>query len=293
MTRAESDKKLKVVATTSIIADWIKNIASDQVELTTLVGPDSDAHTFEPSASDSVALAHADVIFENGFGLEHWMNKLYTAANSKASRIVLAKSVVESPLTIFKSGDNRYEDVDPHVWGNIRYVVGMVNMINNTLKSMDPHHAKAYESRTMAYIVELKELDNWIMKKVAFIARPQRKIVTNHNSLGYFCERYQFEVVGAAFDSVTTEAEDSSAKKMAELLFKIKKANVKVIFAENIHNSKMIASLADEAHIKLAPALYTDALGPQGSQADTYIKMMKYNAQVIVNMLKDNGEMQS
>ena len=123
------------------------------------------------------------------------------------------------------------------------------------------------------------------MRTTSQIPKAQRQLVTNHDSLGYFCERYQFTLVGAAFDSATTEAEDPSAKDMANLIFKIRKTGAKVVFAENIQNSKVIASLAREAKVRLAPSLYTDALGKRSGPADTYIKMMRYNVQTIVSML--------
>ncbi len=277
---AQPSVKLKVVATNSIVANWVKNIASDdQIALTTLVGPDADVHTFEPTPLDNVALAKADVIFEIGLGFEHWMDKLYTASASHAKRIVLTEKVVSQPLTVLR-------DVDPHVWHNVRYVIGMVKRMNHALQLADPAHASIYETNTQSYLRQLEDLESWATKKVAQIPPERRKLVTNHDSLGYFCQHYGFDLIGAAFESATTEAEDPSAKDMAHLIDKIKLFGVHVVFAENINNSKLLASIAREAHVVLAPPLYTDALGPQGSPADTYIKMMRYNIETIVRMLQ-------
>ncbi len=279
---SEPSVKLNVVASNSIVADWVKNVAGDQVDLKILVGPDSDVHTFEPSPSDNVALFKADVVFEIGLGLEPWMEKLYRASQSHAKRIILTNGIIIQPLTVLRLGREHHEDIDPHVWHNVRYAMGMVKRINQAFKSSDPANAQMYEARTQAYLKQLQELDSWVMRTTSQIPKDQRKLVTNHDSLGYFCERYQFVLVGAAFDSFTTEAEDSSAKNMAELISKIKKTGARVVFAENINSSKLISSLAQEAHVRLAPFLYSDALGREGSQADTYINMIRYNVQTIV-----------
>lgn len=280
--RCDSSGMLRVVATNSIVADWVRNIAGDQINLVTLVGANADVHTFEPTPSDDIILAKSDIIFEIGFGLEHWMDKLYAASASKAKRIVLTDGVVTHPLNILRLGREHHQDSDPHVWQNVRYVMGIVKRINSALKSADLAHAAIYEANTQAYLKQLQDLDAWIIRKVTAIPRESRQLVTNHDTLGYFCERYQFKLVGAAFESVTTEAEDPSAKDMAELIFRIKTTKVRVIFAENTNNSKYITSLAQEAKVELAPPLFTDALGTKESQADTYIHMMRYNVDTII-----------
>ena len=142
-------------------------------------------------------------------------------------------------------------------------------------------------SKKEAYLKQLQELDDWVMRTTSQLPKAQRKLVTNHDSLGYFCERYQFVLIGAAFDSSTTEAEDPSAKDMANLILKIRNSRIHTVFAENIHNSKVIASLAKEAKAQLAPSLYTDALGAKDSLADTYIHMIHYNVQTIVKALTE------
>ncbi|MBF0489244.1 MAG: zinc ABC transporter substrate-binding protein [Candidatus Omnitrophica bacterium] len=283
---ARASEKLKVVATNSIVEDWVRNVAGDLVDLTVLVGPNSDVHTFEPTPLDNVLLSKADIVFEIGLGLEHWMDKLFAASQSRAKRVALTSGVIEQPLTILRLGREHHQDMDPHVWHNVHYVIGMVKRLSRTLKNQDPANAQIYEKNTQMYLAQLQELDSWILRATSQISKAQRQLVTNHDSLGYFCERYQFVLVGAAFDSATTEAEDPSARDMAQLIAKIKKTGVHAVFAENIQNSKVITSLAKEANIELAPSLYTDALGSKGSPAETYIKMIRYNVQTIVSMLK-------
>lgn len=276
-------QKLKVVATNSIIGDWIKNVAGDEVDLTVLVGPNGDVHTFEPTPSDDIILSKADITFENGLGLEPWMAKLLNASGSHAQRIILTEGIIERPLTL---REGNQEETDPHVWHNVRYAMRIVQRINHVLKRADPSHAQIYEFNTQKYLKLLQDLDSWVMRSTSQIPKGQRKLVTNHDSLGYYCERYQFTLVGTAFDSFTTEAEDPSARQMAHLVFQIKKTGVPAIFAENVQNSKVINSIAHEAHVELAPPLYTDALGEKGGPADTYIKMIQNNTQIIVSALQ-------
>jgi len=282
--QAQTSAKLRVVATSSIIADWVKNIAGDAVELTVLVGPDSDVHTFEPTPADNIELSKASLVFENGLGFEHWMDKLYRSSQSKAKRVVLTKGVVQQPLTIYQVQQHR-DEFDPHAWHNVRYAIGMVKKMAQALIEADQVHADIYAKNLALYEKSLQELDEWVMKATSQIPKAQRKLVTNHDSLGYFCERYQFTLIGAAFESSTTEAEDPSAQDMANLINKIKKSGVRVVFAENINNAKVISAVASEAKVKVAPALYTDALGGKGSPAETYLQMIRYNVQTIVSLI--------
>lgn len=288
---AEPQAKLKVIASNSLIADWTLQVAGDKVDLKVLVGADSDVHNYEPTPADTIAVAQADVVFENGLGFEHWMNKLYRSSGSSARRVILTQGVVKDPLMInedahhHEADGHHHGERDPHVWHNVRYVIGMVAKIADELGQADVHNRDLYQQRAADYIVQLQELDGWILKQTSRLSKEERRIVTNHDSLGYFCERYQFTLVGAVFESSTTEAEDPSARDMAELIMKIKKTGVRAVFAENVSNAKVIAALAQEAKVRLAPALYTDALGAPGSEADTYIKMIRYNVKTLVEAL--------
>jgi ABC-type Zn uptake system ZnuABC Zn-binding protein ZnuA len=240
---------------------------------------------------DNVSMGDADLVFEIGLGFEHWMDKMYLASGSKAKRIILSRGIVNNPLSTphehhdHHAYGHRHEDIDPHVWHNVRYVIGMVSRIRESLSNKDPVHALEYARNAEAYISELEELDRWILLSMAQIPKSKRKLVTNHDSLSYYCERYQLELIGVLIDSFTTEAQDPSARDMAELIFKIKKEGVPAVFAERSSNSKTLQALAQEAGITAAPSLYTDALGPPGSEADTYIKFMRFNTETIVKNL--------
>lgn len=283
--------KLRVVATYSILGDLVKNVAGDEAEVVTLVGPDGDAHTFDPSPQDGMTVADAQVIFENGAGFETWLDKLYLSSDSKATRVVVTKGL-EFREGRCNHGPNekrdpghKHED-DPHVWHDVRNTIHMVGIIRDRLCEIDPSHADKYRANAAAYLAKLEALHGWVEKEVETLPRDRRKLVTTHETFGYFADRYGFTVAGTVLQSVSTEAGDPSAAEFARLIETVKAAKVPAIFAENVHNPKLTERLAAEAGVKLAPPLYTDALGKPGSSGDTYEKMVRHNVSTIVAALK-------
>lgn len=279
LTPAHADK-VNVIATISIIGDVVKNVAGDSVKLVTLVGPDGDAHEYEPIPADSVNIAKADIIFENGLHLEHWLDKLYEASGSKAKRIVVSQGVSQR---IFE--DNPSE-TDPHAWQDVTNVILYTQNVRNALDALDPANKNLYDANAQDYIQKLQALDTWVKEQVALIPVDKRKLVTNHDALGYFARRYGFQIIGAVIPSATTEAADPSAKEITDLLTIIKANGVHAIFSENMANPKLAETLAKEAGVAVGPELYTDALGPVGSDGETYLKMIKYNVGVFQKYLK-------
>ena len=273
LTPAHADKT-NVIATISIIGDVVKNVAGDSVNLITLVGPDGDAHEYEPIPADSINIAKANIIFENGLNLEHWLDKLYSASGSKAKRIVVSKGV--SPR-IFE--DNPQE-TDPHAWQDVTNVILYTQNVRDALIALDSANKDKYTANAADYIAKLQSLDAWVQAQVVLIPVDKRKLVTNHDALGYFARRYGFQIIGAVIPSATTEAADPSAKQTADLLNIIKANGVHAIFSENMANPKIAQTLAKEAGVVVGPELYTDALGPVGSEGETYLKMIKYNVGV-------------
>ena len=274
--------RLNVVATLSILGDLVHTVAGEDIQLHTLVGPDGDTHTYEPIPADGVALAQADLIFENGLGFETWLDKLYTASSSKARRVVVTTGVSAGKIAIGADAGR----TDPHAWQDVTYATGMVNIIRDTLAAQDPAHAPAYQANAAAYLQQLKDLDSYIQQQAANLPAGRRKLVTNHDALGYFAKRYGFQVIGDVLGSVSTEASEPSAAEIARLIDEIKSAQVPAIFTENIENAAVINQVAQEAGVKVAPALYTDALGKPGTPGDSYLKMMRYNIDTIVAALK-------
>lgn len=295
--------KLQVVATYSILGDIIQNVGGETINLTTLVGPGGDAHTFEPTPADSRKLVEADVIFENGLEFETWLDDLYEASGSEAKRVVASEGI--DPLAMAEEGHEEHEgeehegeehegeeheehehgEFDPHIWHAVPNVVVMVENVTEALKTADPDNADTYTANAQTYLTQLNELHTWIQTEVEKLPAERRKLVTTHDTFGYFAATYGFDVVGTALGSVSTEVADPAAGEIAELVEEIKAVGVPAIFAENVSNPALMEQIANESGVTLAATLYTDALGEPGSAGDSYLKMMRYNVTTMVTAL--------
>jgi ABC-type Zn uptake system ZnuABC Zn-binding protein ZnuA len=283
---AGSGGRFNVVATFSILGDLVQNVGGDRVAVRTLVGPGGDAHTFEPSPADSAALAEARLVFENGLGFEPWLDKLYTSAGSSATRVVVTERV--EPIKAGQAdqhAEGQQAEYDPHVWGDAGNAIRMVEAIRDALAKADAANADVYKTNAERYLAELKALDDFIVAQTSKLPPDRRKLVTMHDTIGYFGKRYGYAILGTALGSTSTEAADPSAGELAKLIEQIKAAGVPTIFAENVHNPDLMDRIAAEANVKLGPPLYTDALGEPGSDGDSYLKMMRYNVTAIVTAL--------
>ncbi len=272
--------KIKVVATFSILGDMAANIGADKIELRTLVGPESDAHDYEPTPADSQTLAEADVILENGLEFESWLPALYTASRSKAKRTVVSEGVTTRTMT-----HDGATETDPHIWQSPENAVRMTANIAAALSAADAANAATYKANADAYAARLTELDKAIKDEVASLPADRRRLVTSHDALGYFAERYGFEVVGSVIDSLSTEAGEPSAAELAGIIDAIKKSGVKAIFLESMGNAALVERVAKESGVVVGPELYTDALGKAGSPGATYIDALRHNAREIVKAL--------
>jgi zinc/manganese transport system substrate-binding protein len=227
------------------------------------------------------------LVFENGFGLENWLDKIYTAAQSKAPRVVITDGVElrHVPESEGERPNGKDDDRDPHAWQSVKNAAIMVGNIRDALVKADPAHAADYQSRAGAYIKQLNDLDAWAQEQINSIPEAHRKLVTSHDAFGYFGQRYGMDISRNALESVTTEASDPSAKQIVDVVEAIKASGVPVIFLENVENPKLMNQIASEAHVRIGPPLYSDALGQPGTDGDTYIKMMRYNVQTLAKEL--------
>ncbi len=271
-----SDAGLRVVATFSILGDWVSNVAGEEVQLRTLVGPDGDAHTFEPTPADAAALAESDLIIENGLQFEPWLNDLYQSSGSTATRMAAAAGLDPLP-----AGEGEF---DPHVWHDVTLAMRMVEAIRDALVQADPQNAELYRANAESYLAELRSLDQWVQEQVQTLPPERRKLVTSHDTFQYFAGRYGFTILGAAL-GVTTETADPSASEIASLVEEIRAAGVPAVFVENVSNPGLMERIASEAGVAVGPPLYTDALGPPGSQGESYVRLIEYNVTSIVEAL--------
>lgn len=268
--------RLAVVATFSILGDLVQQVGGPLIDVTVLVQAGQDAHTFEPTATEVQAVLGAGVLFENGYGFEPWLDRLMQASGSGARRVEVAAAI--EPIIVD-------DEPDPHVWQDVTQAMTMVAAIRDALVEADPANADAYRTNAEAYLAELSELDEWIQAQVEIISPERRKLVTQHDTFAYFARRYGFKLVGIALAGTTTEAADPSAQQVAELVDQIRAEGVPAIFAENVTDSRLMRQIANEAGVELGPPLYTDALGPPGSDGATYVDMMRANVTVLVEAL--------
>jgi len=275
----DGDGPVEVVATFSILGDVARAVGGGAISLTTLVGPDGDAHVFEPTPKDGVAVAEADLVLENGLGFEVWLDDLFASSGADAVRVVATEGI--TPTTLVEDGE---EEADPHVWQDVGNVSVIAGRVRDALVEADPRNADTYRENADAYLAELADLDAYVREQVARIPAGGRKLVTNHDAFGYFAKAYGFEVVGTALPA-STEAADASAGRIAELVDRIEATGVRAVFSENIESSKLLERVAEASGVVVAPPLYSDALGPEGTAGATYVGMMRANVDAVVEAL--------
>jgi ABC-type Zn uptake system ZnuABC Zn-binding protein ZnuA len=282
-----SGGRLPVVASFSVIADLVHQGGGDHVELYSLAGPGVDPHTFNPSPADGAALADARLVFENGAGFEGWLDDLYVSTGSRATRVVLTDGLelrAAAEHEDVHDGEAEHGQRDPHVWHDVANAIVMVRSIRDALMAADPAHQAVYEANAQAYTTRLEELDAWVLEQAQNLPADRRKLVTTHDTFGYFAERYGFEVLGSVLPT-STEGASPSAQQLAALVDAVRAAGVPAIFSENVTTNSLINQVANEAGVQVVASLYTDALGPPGSGAETYVDMLRLNTTSIVTAL--------
>ncbi len=283
-----SGAKLQVVATTSIIADMAANVGGDLIELRTLLPIGTDPHTFEPTPRDATMLTQAHLILANGAGLESFLEPLLKNAASRAALVELSEGVALRSSEEEHKGEKRDEkghgDVDPHTWMTPQNAMIFVANIQRALSALDPAHAATYQANAERYTAQLKELDAWIRAQIETIPAERRRLVTDHESLGYYAEYYGIEIVGAVIPNVSTLAEPS-AQQITALIDAVRQQGVKAIFVDTAVNPNLAQRVASETGAKIV-RLYSGSLGEKGSGAETYIDYMRYNTNAIVSALQ-------
>jgi zinc/manganese transport system substrate-binding protein len=275
---ALAQDKLKVLATFSILGDFVKNIGGDRVEVATLVGPDSDAHVYAPAPADAKKVADAKVVIVNGLGYEGWMSRLVKASGSKAPVVVASKGVKERTA----AGGHGHGGADPHAWQSVANAKVYVANIRDALIAADPAGKAAYEANATAYLGKLDALDADVKAAVAAIPADRRKIISTHDAFGYFQQAYGVEFI--APQGVSTEAEPS-ARDVARIITQVKKQKIPAVFLENIADPRLMERIAHESGARIGGKLYSDALTDEKGAAPTYLDMMRHNIKQISTAL--------
>ncbi len=269
---------LKILASTSFLADIAQNISGDRAEVASLLPLGADPHAYQAAPADVAKIAESNLLILNGLEYEHFIESLLENAGGK--RLIIEASAGLSP----KEDAGGEHGVDPHMWLDPNLVITYVENIRDGLIEADPAGAETYTTNADAYIAQLKELDAWIVEQVNTIPAERRLLVTNHEATGYFAERYGFEIVGAVIPSLSTDA-GTSAKEMAALIKQIKATGAPAIFLGEVENADLANQIADETGVKVVDDLYLESL-TDGAPATTYIDMMKHNVSRIVAGLK-------
>jgi zinc/manganese transport system substrate-binding protein len=271
---ALAQEKLKVLATFSILGDFVKNVGGDRVEVATLVGPNSDAHVYAPAPADAKKVADAKVVIVNGLGYEGWMSRLAKASGSKAPVVVASKGVRERKA----AGGHGPGGADPHAWQSVANAKVYVANIRDALIAADPAGKAAYEANATAYLGKLDALDADVKAAVAAIPADRRKIISTHDAFGYFQQAYGVEFI--APQGVSTEAEPS-ARDVARIITQVKKQKIPAVFLENIADPRLMERIAHESGARVGGKLYSDALTDEKGDAPTYLDMMRHNIKQI------------
>ena len=276
--RTIAAEPVPVVASFSILGDLVQVVGGERVKLTTLAGPNADAHAFTPSPRDARAVLNARLFVINGLNFEPWAQKLAKSAGYKGVTVVASTGVPARKMQ--ETGDSHgHHEADPHAWQNPEHVALYVKNIAAGLSSVDPEGAATYQANAAAYAEELKEIDAWAKAQFASIPVARRKVITSHDAFGYFAAHYQISFL--APEGISTDTEPS-ARHVAELIRQMKREKIRVVFVENMRNPKLMTQLGRDAGATLGGTLYSDALSGPEEPGSSYLKLMRHNVTQLV-----------
>ena len=265
--------RLNVVASFSILGDFVRNVGGDRVNVTTLVGPDGDVHVYTPAPADAQKIAAAKLLIINGFGLEGWLPRLLQAAGSKAPTIIATKGI--APL---KLGS----DADPHAWQSVANAKMYIANIRDALVAADPADAEVFRANADSYLMRLDALDREVRQAIALIPQNHRKVISTHDAFGYFAAGYGIDFIAPL--GVSTESE-ASARDIAKIITQVKASGIPAVFLENISDPRLIRRISAETGARVGGTLYSDALTDEKGVAPTYIDMVRHNIKALTSAL--------
>ena len=271
---ASASDRLQVVASFSILGDMVRQVTGDLADVATIVGPDADAHLYQPNTADAKAVAGANIVFVNGLGFETWSDALINNAGGDASVIVATDGV--EPILV--DGE-----IDPHAWNALTNGVKYVGNIADGLAAVDPKNASAYRANAKAYSARLMALHNRATADLEKLPKDARTVVTAHDAFGYLANAYGLNFLAPV--GIDTEAEPS-AKDLATLIDQLKKVDAGGLFVENIASPALVQQISRETGIKIGGRLFSDALSERGGPATSYEKMFEHNLETLIAALQ-------
>ncbi len=290
MARA-AEPAVKAIASFSILGDMVRQVGGERVQVITLVGPDGDAHVYQPTPADAKNVAAATIIFVNGLGFEGWIDRLIKAAGFKGPVIVSSKGVAsltmaaeeDETVTPHAKGDaHDHRTIDPHAWQSLANGAIYVRNIADALVAVDPAGANLYRANAERYLAAIASLDQEVRSAIASLPADRRTIVTSHDAFGYFAQAYGMTFL--APEGVSTEAE-ASARDVARLIKQIRAQKIPAVFMENVTDPRLIEQIRRETGATIGATLYSDALSPPDGPAATYLAMFRHNVAALTQAL--------
>lgn len=276
LSTASAAEKLQVVTSFSILADMVHQVGGEHIQITNMVGPDADAHTYEPTPDDAKALLKARLIIKNGLGFEPWLDRLVTSTETKTPVIAASRGVI--PRTLDETGETI---PDPHAWHNLANSELYVSNITKALIAADPANKADYERNSQTYLKQIYRLLAEAKTRLGSLPPGNRKIVTSHDAFGYLGQAYGIDFL--APQGLSTEREPSAAE-VATLITQIRQVRVKAVFMENIKDARLLKQIAEESGAHIGGTLYSDALAAKGP-ASTFIGLFEYNLDTLYEAL--------
>jgi zinc/manganese transport system substrate-binding protein len=276
---ARAEARLNVVATFSILGDFARNVGGDRVNVTTLVGPDSDTHVYTPTPEDAKRVSEAKLVIVNGLGLEGWLPRLVNSAGERAIVVTATKGIaIRKPAT----ADDHGHDSDPHAWQAVPNAKIYVANIRDALIAADPTAAEIYRGNAEAYLAQLDRLDRDVRDAIDKIPPGRRRVISTHDAFGYFAAAYGIAFI--APQGVSTESE-VSAQDLAAIVRQIRAEKIPAVFLENITDPRLMRQIATETGARIGGTLYSDSLTGEKGDAPTYIEMVRHNIKALTGAL--------
>jgi len=279
---AHAQERLPVVASFSILGDFVKNVGGDRVAVESLVGPNGNAHVYAPSPNDAKKAADAKLVFVNGLGFEGWLERLVKASGTKAPVVVATQGIKPLERASEHGHDHNHGRADPHAWQSVANAKVYVANIRDALIAADPADKEVYTANAAAYLAKLDALEREVREVIAKIPADRRRVITSHNAFGYFQDAYGVNFT--APQGVSTEAE-ASAKDVAAIISQIKKQKFPAVFLENVTDPRQMQQIAQETGAKVGGMLYSDALTESKGEAPTYIDLIRHNLRQLASAL--------
>jgi zinc/manganese transport system substrate-binding protein len=276
---AAAQGRLKVVATFSILADFVRNIGGGRVEVASLVGSNSDAHVYAPTPADARKVAEAKLVVTNGLGLEGWMTRLVKASGTKAQAIVATTGIETRQM---EDEHSHKQVADPHAWQSVANAKIYAANIRDGLVTADPAGKPAYEANAAAYLAKLDALEAEVRAAIERIPPDRRRIITTHDAFGYFGAAYGMAFI--APEGVSTETQ-ASARDVARIIEQMRRQKIPAVFMENISDPRLMQQIARETGARIGGTLYSDALSDEKGPAATYLDMMRNNVRELTAAL--------